>query len=545
MGEATDSVAIREAFAALARSIKRVAVYRHARDQHAQYLEPAVAEFRTLLEQRHTVTVAVEPTALLHDGDAVHTEPARDTGFCFRLHRDGVRSLSFRRGLGVDDLLALTSVALADPQADGGREDAVTELWKADLQHISYTAIAGYRMDEAAGGELSRGLGAISERVQATLDQHVGGTFVDAVQQPVLWTPEQRGRRDPESWPDLARRAALTILRIVEQDYAGWDLEALEESFWRLLDQMLERGETLPLAHALDKTRRLGGAHAGEFRNAVARKLSDPVRLERVVQMVTGSERPPLLPAWLALLPPDAAPSILAALPLGRDPAARVHLATALLTRSEPGSAQVDSMLRRGGAPEALAVLTAAASLPAVRRAELAVSALANPDPAVKLEAIPLLVGDPAVAVRSLGPLLQSPLRPVRLSAAQAIAGCYTLAEPATAALLGALGRPQFAQADKEEQTALYRAVGKLGAQSGMTFLIEQLSKPPRKLFGRRKGIEEQLLAVQGLAEEGSSRALRVLEETMLPERGAAPAVVAACRAAAQHLAKPAQKGRA
>src|SRR5207244_7547694 len=158
--QAGDVTAVRDAFAALARSFKRVSVYRHARDQHAAYLEPAVAEFRTLLEQKPAVTVAVEPTALVYEGEAVHSEPARETGFCFRMHRDGVRSLTFRRGIGVEELLALAMVALGDPQQEGGREDAVTELWKADLTHIGYSAIAGYRMDETAGETLA---GTVSE----------------------------------------------------------------------------------------------------------------------------------------------------------------------------------------------------------------------------------------------------------------------------------------------------------------------------------------------------------------------------------------------
>src|SRR2546428_1446517 len=171
--------AVRDAFAALSRSFKRVSVYRHARDQHVSYLEPAVSEFRALLEQKPTVTVSVEPTALVYEGEAVHSEPARETGFCFRMHRDGVRSLTFRRGLGVEEILGLAMVALHDPQVEGGREDAVTELWKADLTHIGYSAIPGYRMDETAGDALAGTVSEIATRAQETLEHHVGETFME------------------------------------------------------------------------------------------------------------------------------------------------------------------------------------------------------------------------------------------------------------------------------------------------------------------------------------------------------------------------------
>src|SRR5207237_878178 len=81
---------------------------------------------------------------------------------------------------------------------------------------------------------------------------------------------------------------------------------------------------------------------------------------------------------------------------------------------------------------------------------------------------------------------------------------------------------------DREEQASFYRALGKLGSQAGFSYLIERLARPPKGLFGRRKGEQEQLLAIQGLAEEGTPRSLRAIEEATLPSRGHSAAVVAA-----------------
>ncbi len=371
--ESADVTAVRDAFAALARSFKRVSVYRHARDQHAGYLDPAVVGFRALLEQKPSVTVSVEPTALIYEGEPVHSEPARETGFCFRMHRDGLRSLTFRRGLGAEEMLALALAALADPQQEGGREDAVTELWKADLSHIGYSAISGYRMDQTAGDTLAGTVSDIAARAQETLDRHIGESFMEAAEEALLWTDEQRGRREPVEWRELSRRAALTILRIVEQDAAGWDLEALEESFWRLIDEMLERSEPQALAQSLDRARRMGGAHAGEFRSAVGRRLADPARTERMLRIATAAEKPPLIQAWGQLMPADGGPALLAVLPLAPDPAARLQVAGAIVARVESCAAQLDEVLRRGPGKEAIALLSASSTLPPAKRAELAV----------------------------------------------------------------------------------------------------------------------------------------------------------------------------
>ena len=534
--------AVRDALASLARSFKRISVYRHARDQHLAYLEPAAAELRSLLEQKPSVTVVVEPTALIFEGEPVHSEPARETGFCFRLYRDGVRSLTFRRGVGLDELLALAHVAMADPQAEGGREDAVTELWKADLPHISYSAGSGYRMGESAG-ETLESLGEISARAQETLDRHTGERFVELDQQPSLWSDEQRLKGDSQDYGLLSRRAAMTILRIVELDYAGWDLQALQETFWRLIDQLLERAQAPAIAQALERLRRLEGSHANEFRKAVGAWLADPARLEKAVKLAPGSERPALLFPWLALLPPEAGPAVLAVLPQALDPAARLLIANAAAARVDSCAAQLSDLLRKGAAQEALALLAALATLPAQRRAELAAAAFEHRDAAVRLEAVPLVAADPAVALHTLGAPLNSPLRQLRVAAVQALSGCLGVAEQAAGIIVAAISSPKFSARDKEERTLFYRSLGRLGSGAGYTFLLEQLSRRSKKIFGRRKLIAKQLLAVQGLAEDGSIKAARALEDALLPSRGYPPAVVAACKAAAQHL-RAAPRGR-
>lgn len=531
----TDLDAVRDALASLARSLKRISVYRHARDQHLAYLEPALSDLRGLLEKRGSFTVSVEPTALTYENEIVHSEPARETGFCFRLHRDGVRSLTFKRGLGLDELLSLAQVAMVDHESDeGGREDAVTELWKADLAHIAYSAGAGYRMDESAGDTISSSIAEITGRAQDVIDRHVGANFAEARQQPLLWNEAEQKRGDPQNYGALARRAALTILRIVEQEHAGWDLEALKESFWRLVDQMLNRDEGAPLAQSLDRVKRIGGTHANDFRTSVGRWLAEPARLERAVRLAAKADR--LLAPWLQLLPPEAGPALLAVLPLGHDAAARRQIADAAVARIGSCEPQLFEVLRRGTAAEVQAVLGAVAPLPPQKRSTLAAAAFENPAAEVRLDAIPLVAADAQTAVRSLGSALASPSRAVRMAAVQALAGCSALAEQAANLVLEAMARPQFARVDKEERTAFYRSVGKIGSIAGHQFLLAQLAKAPGKLFGRRKVIDEQLLAVQGLAEEASPRALRALEDALLPARKHAPAVVAACRAAAQYV---------
>ena len=142
-----DSALVRDAFAGLARALKRVSIYRHAPGQHASFVEPVLATFREVLSRRPAVTISVEQGSLTFEGQPVYTEPPREWGLCFRLHRDGIRTITFKSGLSAEELLDFMDVALPDSQGGPAtsREDAVTELWKADLASIEYTAVPGFR----------------------------------------------------------------------------------------------------------------------------------------------------------------------------------------------------------------------------------------------------------------------------------------------------------------------------------------------------------------------------------------------------------------
>jgi len=523
---------VRDAIAALAGSLKRVSTYRHAPEQHAAYLEQALTALRLALEAQPAFTLTIVPAGLLYEGDLVHSEPVRENNFCFRLNRDGVRALTFRRGLNLDELLAFAQITMGDLRS-GDREDAVTELWKADLSHLGYSAGLGYRIDESAGDGVSVTIGDIAARVQLTLDKHVGEWFAETGQQPLLWNEVQRAKADPQDWSMLASRAALTVLRIVAEDYAGWDIEALKETFAKLADQMLEHQAALPLAQALNALKVLPGTHGADFRSWMGRWLSDAARLGYATE-VPGAGR--LLPSWIALLPVEAGATLLALLPRAKDHTAREVLAQAILGRLASCGPQVLEVLQSGTVNEARPLLSAMSALLPAQRTELAAAAFLNPETLVVLETIPVLAADTATAARRLGPALQHHARAVRIAAAEALAVVATGAERAGGFLIEAIASPRFANADAEEQAIIHRALGKLGSNVGFMYLSSQLSLPPKKLFGRRQRMKQQLFAVEALAEEGSPRSLRALDECSNTERGLSKPLATACKAAAQRV---------
>jgi hypothetical protein len=523
--EAADAGLVRDAFAGLAQAL----------DRAPADLEPALATVRDVVDRCVTVTLSLEPGALKFEGETVYREPTGAAGFCWRLHRDGVRTLTFKRGLMMPELLAFA--AAAAPEVPESGEDAVSQLWKADLGSIQFTAAGGDPLaDHPAAASHAQEVKRIAEEARKAVE-HVDSdaASLDRTSPPPLWSEEQRRQADPRSWGDVARRAALTLARIVEHDLAGWDLEALEEAFVRLVDEMARRAEVQALVGALEAAAAMRGEHAPAFRGVLARSLVERSRLVRAVELsaapVTSAAQ--VLPAWTALLADDAGPELLEALQGARAQAAPA-LAAAAARRSGSCGADLTALLRAGPAAAAQAVLNALPAEPEGRRAELASAALEHPDATVRAAAVPLVALDAARAVQRLAPLLDEP--ELRAAAAGALASCVERAEEAAAAFIERLSAAASAKLAGEELAVLYRSLGRLGSSAGRAFFAQCLARPAPRLLKRRQFEQQQLLAIEGLAEDASIRALRILQEAADETRRLPPAVAAACLAAIERV---------
>jgi hypothetical protein len=515
------------AIAGLGKALARVA---RDRGDGASILEPALGPLRKVTDKFGIVTVAVEPGALRFEGERVYVEEQGAAGFCARLYRDGVRTVTFRRGVILPELEAFARAA-----AQGSPDtDSVSELWKADLGSIQFTAardamLAGDPAAAAFAAEVKQLANKARDAVEYV---DADASLLDRTQPPPLWSEEQRKKNDPQSWSDLARRAALTIERIVEEDLAGWDLEALQETFGRILDEMAARAEVQALIAVLDGAARMGGAHAPAFRASLARRLAEPERLARVCVLATAPVKtaPQLLEVWTSLLPDDVGPALIAEMREVREDLAPV-LAAAAARRCASCRAEIAELLWEAPADIALAVL---AALPQERRAEIAAEALAHPDAAVRAEALPLVVSDQAIAIERVPQLLDDP--EVRALAADALSSCTAHSEGAAAAILARLASPASAKFSDEDLGALYTALGKLACAQGRSFLAERVAQPAKGIFKRRRFEQEQLYAIEALVLDGSVTALRLLADVADPKQGHGEAIRGAAHAAVERL---------
>ncbi len=100
-------------------------------------------EFMTRLNNEFgaadAITFEITPTCINWDGHVVFENPEQRENLAFKLYRDGVRLLQFRRGVTPDEVREFVTLVAREVDAGhraGGSKDLSVLFWEADFKHI-------------------------------------------------------------------------------------------------------------------------------------------------------------------------------------------------------------------------------------------------------------------------------------------------------------------------------------------------------------------------------------------------------------------------
>ncbi|RTZ94091.1 MAG: hypothetical protein DSY91_00870 [Deltaproteobacteria bacterium] len=97
-------------------------------------------EFLSFLDKYGDLSITVTDSSLKVDDKIVYEEEIKTNNLAFLLYRDGVRRITFYKGLTREELQEFLE-ALAESWQGSEEMDVVNSLWERDFQHISYQAI--------------------------------------------------------------------------------------------------------------------------------------------------------------------------------------------------------------------------------------------------------------------------------------------------------------------------------------------------------------------------------------------------------------------
>lgn len=134
---------VEEIFHNIVKSIKTISIYKHNKDRFSEFIEPAYRLLERFLKQHDSLTIKVEPYSFKFLNATVYENTDKYSNISYRFFKDGVRRITFRQGLSLNEFLQFVLIVSGLSQVSKQTEDTVSQLWLANLENIELTVIEG------------------------------------------------------------------------------------------------------------------------------------------------------------------------------------------------------------------------------------------------------------------------------------------------------------------------------------------------------------------------------------------------------------------
>ncbi len=549
--EKRERVEMARAFAFhLVKGIKQIGMYRHADGKYGEFLGKAHESISAYTQKHGALSLKIDPQNLQLYGQPLFSE---DNPLPYKFYKDGIRQLIFRPGLGVDELVTLTLIAVSDNERG---EDVLAQLWKASLAHIEYVVVEGFQMDEFSEEEVAvevdKIVGYLYNRLRTHSDDFLRFARVSAEDLEgridevdtmrgvvVAGTPasdelKAKVQRElmEEEQSRLFPKLVSAVFQVVESgvDDAG----VLEAMFAQLLDAMLLQEDFATINNIVLKLRALEqrdpqNAVVARLKMSFVTRMGEEQRLSRLGDILRTSrpKNPQDLVRYLQAVEGLAVPTLLSILETIELPENRQLLCDVLAEHvreiTEPFVNRLQSerpqtvrdmvyILEKSGHPD---------------RIKMFATVLAHKNLAVRLDAMSVIAkGRTGEARRLLVLGLADPVPQVRMLAARLLAELDP--EKSYLDLMRALKEPSFDKRKDDEKAAFYAALGATG-QAGALSLFGQMLGQKTTFLNKKRVLEEKLFAVAGLTGARSIGALKLLQ-VLVEDKGQPTEVLVAAR---------------
>lgn len=548
----------------LLKGIKNIGIYQHAQRRYEQFLQPAYDALTGFLEVHRSLPLKIGPYTLEYRGQVVYEDQDKEN-LTYKYYRDGLRFLSFREGLPMDELMKfvlLSEVRLSDDALR--REDMVTRLWKEDFRFIEHIVVEGFGLEGNSEREVQVQVEEIVTYLRAQLgargddvtrfarlsveDLELELSDVDQVRGGIISgrtaSPDDRAAVQDlllhEEQQRLFAKVVLILCQILELDCGPDDYNMMLESFTQVLDTLLV-SEDVQGAVAL----------YARFREIVERPLP-PARHRMVVQLTEAFRR--------RMVEPQRLESVGQYLKLNRDldvAAVKAYLSACgdeeifvlidLLSASERvearrilievladiGENHVEVFARRLDHNSSAVVKDMLAIIRRINpdnQLALIARTLEHPNVMIRLEGLKSLAKSPeGASLQYIERAMKDPDVQIRLGAYRAL----VQRSPFRAAprLVKLMQSDAFMGLQQRERLAVATALGETRTEAALQY-FDGVFEQKANLFGRGRLHDLKLLCVSGLVAIRSVAAFRVLAREVQNRHNPKEVMLAAHKAA-------------
>jgi HEAT repeat protein len=549
---------VRAVFNCLSKLVLGKKIYAQNNPTLVKFAEEFRAALDAFFENEETLVVSIDKHEIRWNDHAVYTNDKREESIAFILYKDGIGELSIASTVTADEIEKFVDLVKDAVRAGWQDEDIVTQLWKTDLEHITYRVLDEYLLGEF--GEGRRG-GKESELATLETEDHpdtpsfaekarvyVGeGEQVEPLDSYLKRLAGSGGKKTAEErethFQDMMasfftvssdelrvfkdklfeKRKTDSVVDFVV-DYLDFTLiqdnpsaqRDVTNIVERLVDCLVAELRGPVLAVLLSHVRKFAARtdlppNVREFVSGIEKRLVDPSVLVSIGETAGGSEEEMEAAfSFFEAVGAGAVPTIRKLMEENSDPKIHLRSRGALVKVAGAGLPDVIAGLnidKPQVARDVIALCKAArfGEIPQVIR-EL----IYYPDDHVRREAIHFLAGfGTREALEMLVKLLDDADKGVRLQALAVVSGvdAPVVRERVIEIAFG----KEFAEREFDEQIEIFKALGRIAGESAVPKLKQTVGKKTFLGIGKRHKQENKLLAIEALEQINKPVAKKML----------------------------------
>ena len=133
------------------KSKKTLRMYPQNNPVYVKALEDLYARFGDFFHFKGDLTFKINQHSIFHDSEEVYQNLEKDDNIALFFFKDGLRELTFRQGLLLEELESFMKIIAMDFDREAVDDDIVTLFWEGDFQNIYYVVDDTFLLD--ADGE--------------------------------------------------------------------------------------------------------------------------------------------------------------------------------------------------------------------------------------------------------------------------------------------------------------------------------------------------------------------------------------------------------
>jgi HEAT repeat protein len=138
----------RELLQNIIKAKKTLRMYPENNPVYSKTLQESHLKFKNFLDYKAAFTIRIKQNSILYETEQVYYSSEKEDNLALFFFKDGLRELSFKRGLSLEELEEFIKIIALDFDREVVDEDIVTLLWEKDFHNIQYIVDEAFLIDE-------------------------------------------------------------------------------------------------------------------------------------------------------------------------------------------------------------------------------------------------------------------------------------------------------------------------------------------------------------------------------------------------------------